>query len=110
MFLIVSKYLIPNGYRAIALYPFVIVRNKDDRNDAVLINHERIHLRQQLELLIILFYVWYFVDFMVKIIQYRDRNAAYRNIVFEREAYAREKEYGYLGSRLAFNFIHYYKL
>ena len=49
MFLIVSQYLIPKGYRGMTLFPFVLLRDRNDKDFLVLVNHERIHLRQQLE-------------------------------------------------------------
>ena len=51
MLIIVSKYLIPKGYRGLTIFPFVVVRSKNDLQDKVLLNHEKIHIRQQLELL-----------------------------------------------------------
>ena len=107
MLLIVSKYLLPKGYRGITLFPFVIVREKKDSKDQVVINHERIHLRQQLEMLVLLFYLVYFLDFIVQIIRYRNKYEAYRNICFEREAYENEKDLDYLKSRPFWRFLKY---
>nr|DAX66244.1 MAG TPA: hypothetical protein [Caudoviricetes sp.] len=39
-----NRFLVPKGYRAITLYPFIFVRNDSDKLDKELINHERIHL------------------------------------------------------------------
>jgi hypothetical protein len=108
MFLVVSRFLIPKGYRGMTVFPFVVVGTAADREDAVLVNHERIHLRQQLELLILPFFVWYGIDFLVKWLRYRDWNAAYRNIIFEREAYANEKDPDYLKSRSFWKFMEYF--
>lgn len=108
MLLIVSKFLIPKGYRGMTVYPFVFVRERDDKASLVLLNHERIHLRQQLELLVLPFFVWYGLDYLVKWIRYRDRNLAYRNIVFEREAYANESDLDYLSSRRLWKFRRYF--
>ena len=55
MFLIVTKYLIPKGYRGLAVFPFVFVKYSVDKENPPFVNHERIHLRQQLELLVIPF-------------------------------------------------------
>lgn len=107
MFLIVAKYLIPNGYRGIALFPFVILRDSVDKCDLCLINHEKIHIRQQLELLVLPFYVIYFMDYGIKLIRFRDKNRAYREIFFEREAYANEKDLDYLKSRSHYSFWKY---
>jgi hypothetical protein len=105
MFLIVTKYLIPKGYRGLAVFPFVFVKYSLDKKNPVFVNHERIHLRQQLELLIIPFFVLYFLEFFLRLIQYRNVDLAYRNISFEREAYANEKDLDYLKNRFLWRFI-----
>jgi hypothetical protein len=105
MFLIVTKYLIPKGYRGMTLFPFVFVKQSVDIKNPVFVNHERIHLRQQLELLVIPFFVLYFLEYLVRLIQYRNRDLAYRNISFEREAYANEKNLDYLKQRFFWNFL-----
>ncbi|MFJ1474907.1 hypothetical protein ACILE9_11690 [Capnocytophaga cynodegmi] len=101
----VCKRLIPKGYRAITLYPFIFVRERMDKNNAVLINHECIHLRQQAELLVVFFYLWYLLDFLWKYAKYRNREKAYQNIIFEKEAYSNESNLEYLKVRKCFGFI-----
>ncbi|WP_212906620.1 hypothetical protein [Capnocytophaga stomatis] len=105
----VCRWLVPEGYRAITLYPFIFLRNKEDKENAVLINHERIHLRQQLELLVIFFYLWYGIDFLIKYAKYRNWEKAYQNIIFEREAYANESDLQYLNERKHFGFKRFLK-
>ena len=107
MFLIVTKYLIPKGYRGMTVFPFVILREKDGKQNAVLVNHEKIHIRQQLELLVLPFFIWYGVEFLLRWIQFNDKNLAYRNISFEREAYANEKDLNYLKSRSFWKFLNF---
>ena len=68
MFLIVAKYLIPKGYRGMAVFPFVILKYDFDKDNPVFVNHEKIHLRQQLELLILPFYIFYFIIYCLIII------------------------------------------
>ncbi len=70
MFLIAAKYLIPKGYRGLALFPFVFVKYALDKKNEFFVNHERIHLRQQLEMLVIPFSSGYFLEFLVRFIQY----------------------------------------
>ncbi len=70
-------------------------------------NHEKIHLRQQLELLILPFLVWYVLEFFIRLIQYKNWDLSYRNISFEREAYQNEKKLDYLQKRPFFRFTHY---
>ena len=105
MFLIVTKYLIPKGFRGLTLFPFVFLKHSLDKENPVFLNHERIHLRQQLELLIIPFFIWYFTEFMVRFIQYGNMDLAYRNISFEREAYAKEKDFSYMKNRGLWSFL-----
>ncbi|MBA4275394.1 hypothetical protein [Flavobacterium sp.] len=107
MFLIVTKYLIPKGYRGLAVFPFVFVKQALDKKNEVFVNHERIHLRQQLELLVVPFFLWYFLEFLVRLIQYKEMDLAYRNISFEREAYANEKDIEYLNNRFLWRFLKY---
>ncbi len=99
MFLIVAKYLIPKGYRGLAVFPFVFVKYPVDKNNSIFVNHEKIHLQQQLELLILPFFIWYVLEYCFRLLQYKNANLAYRNISFEREAYANESNLKYLETR-----------
>ena len=76
-----------------------------------LIRHESIHTKQGKELLWMLFYLWYVLEWLFRLVQYRnakktngekDWYAAYRNISFEREAYANDKDIHYLKKRKYF--------
>jgi hypothetical protein len=107
MILIVSKYLIPKGFRGLTVFPLVFLKSADSKSNLVLLNHEKIHLRQQLELLILPFFVWYFLEFLYLLIKYKERNSAYRNISFEREAYANEKDLHYIKQRSFWRFLKY---
>ena len=108
MIVIVSKYLTPKGFRGITLFPFIIVSDTDLKQNAVIINHEKIHIRQQIEMLILPFFIWYGVEFLIKWIIYKDKSIAYRNISFEREAYANEKDLNYLKQRFFYRFMEYF--
>ena len=107
MIVIVSKYLIPKGFRGITLFPFIIVSEHDLTKNPVMINHEKIHVRQQIELLILPFFIWYGFEFLIKYLKHKDKNLAYRNISFEREAYINEKDLNYLKKRSFWNFLKY---
>ena len=58
-----------------------------------------IYLAQQRELLVIFFYIWYLIDFGIKYLKYKDKYRAYRNIIFEREAYENDNNLDYLKTR-----------
>eukprot|EP00055_Hartaetosiga_balthica_P017253 m.114497 g.114497 ORF g.114497 m.114497 type:complete len:172 (+) comp9279_c2_seq19:4566-5081(+) len=70
------------------------------------LNHERIHLCQQFELGIVLFYLLYVLENMFRIWQCGFEEA-YENISFEREAFDNEDNLDYLESREAFSFLKY---
>lgn len=82
-----------------ALFPFILLNKKGYKQNADLINHELIHIRQQLELLIIPFYFLYLLNYLANLGVYRNHQKAYLNICFEREAYRMEKNPEYLKSR-----------
>ena len=42
---------------------------------------------------VFMYYAWYLIEYAVRLIMYRDRDKAYRMIVFEQEAYDLENEY-----------------
>ncbi len=103
----VSKILVPKGFIGITLYPFIFLKLSKDKDNTVFINHEKIHLRQQIEMLIILFYVWYGIEYLIRIIQYKNKKTAYRNISFEKEAYQNENNLDYLKKRRFWRFLKY---
>ena len=110
MFVIVTKYLIPKGFRGITIFPFVLLRNQTDVSNLIILNHERIHIRQQLELLILPFFIWYCVEFLIRLLILKDKIQAYRNISFENEAYHNENNLTYLSNRKLFSFMKYFRL
>ncbi|MDE6282618.1 MAG: hypothetical protein K2L97_01355 [Muribaculaceae bacterium] len=75
--------------------------------DSYVINHERIHTAQQRELLFIPFYLLYLIEFCVRWCQYRNRDTAYRNISFEREAYTNGPNLDYLTHRPHYSWLRY---
>lgn len=92
----------------IALFPFIILNSKLSlERQATLINHEKIHLRQQLELLVLPFYILYLANYLINLFIYKNHQKAYRNIIFEKEAFENEKRNDYLKSRKIWAFIYF---
>ncbi len=106
--IVVNKYLIGRHFVGIALWPFIVVNNSFLKEDETFINHERIHIRQQAELLVLPFYIFYFTEYLIRLLQYRNSQKAYRNISFEREAYINEDDLQYLKRRKPWSFIKYW--
>jgi len=81
---------------AITLYPFVFVRGEGSEK---MINHEKIHLAQQKELWIVGFYILYLLDWALNLAKGMTKKEAYRNIIFEKEAYDNDDNLAYLQTR-----------
>ncbi|OIQ24629.1 MAG: hypothetical protein BM555_07020 [Crocinitomix sp. MedPE-SWsnd] len=107
--IVIFKYFVPKGYKAMTVFPFIFAKNKVCKEDMVLINHERIHIRQQIELLIIPFYLWYGLEFLIHFVRLKDKRKAYRAISFEKEAYGKESDLNYLKKRRFWNFLAFFK-
>jgi hypothetical protein len=103
----IIRYFAALPARGMALFPFILIKNRRDLTNARLLNHERIHIRQQLELLVIPFYVWYLINYAWNRLKGQDHFTAYWNICFEREAFANENDFGYLKRRRLWAFLRY---
>jgi len=89
----------------ITLWPWIILRERYRDNSYYvkkagrIINHESIHIKQQQEMLVIPFYLWYGLEWFLKIFRYGSATKAYRKISFEQEAYTNELDKTYLQNR-----------
>lgn len=81
------------GILGIAIFPFIIIK-KDYKREDRLLNHERIHILQQLEMFVIPFYILYF---------YYSATRGYRNNPFEIEAFDNDDNLDYLKNRKFFS-------
>ena len=103
---IVRTSILPfNGFSAINLlgilfvHPGVYLSNE-------MMNHERIHTAQQREMLFVFFFLAYLIEWLVRLPM---RGNAYRNISFEREAYANQRNLNYLKTRPLYAWRRYMK-
>jgi len=107
MKVIYNKYLPLKGYVAINLFGFVFAHKEFKPLLKVTENHEAIHTAQMKELLFVFFYLWYGIEWVIRLIQYRDRKEAYLNISFEREAYKNQYDLEYLKARKKYRNLKY---
>lgn len=109
------------GYLAMTVWPFLFIKSKYRYQfNAYDENHENIHGRQQFEVLVVavalalmlilsldlswwwmltplaVFYIWYGIEYVIRLFLYGNHKEAYRNISFEQEAFMYEKDFGYL--------------
>ncbi len=104
---LIIPFILPSTFNALAVWPFIILKEPKLKSDVVLLHHERIHLRQQIELLWVFFFLIYLVEFVTKIIIYKEPKQAYLNISFEREAYAHEYDLDYVRRKPLWSFTAY---
>ena len=97
---------IPFKFTGITIYPFIFFLKGRNINNT-LVRHETIHLRQQSEMLLIFFYLFYAIEFIVKLINQRNFYNAYLTLSFEREAYRNSHNDKYLKNRKRFAWLKY---
>ena len=91
------------AYSAMAPVPDLILLRRDVIPSDRLIRHERIHHAQQRELFLIGFWIWYLLEFVVRLIVTRSWPKAYRQISFEAEA----AKFQFGGTRKPFGWINF---
>lgn len=95
--MIINNRLLPFGhFKAINLCGIVFAKASLSKDE---VQHEMIHSRQLIELLVIGFYLWYVMEWGIRLVQYRNARQAYYNISFEREAYDNQRKKDYLKRR-----------
>jgi len=105
MKIIRNKILPPKGYNAMAFACFIFTRKQTLSERTI--RHEHIHYAQQKELLFIFQWLWYVVEWFIRLLVYRSHNKAYRNISFEREAFINDHNENYLKERKKYSFLKY---
>jgi len=127
---IIYNNIIPfKGSKAITIWPLTFARKSSKPLKDYEENHEDIHLRQQLEVLIaafvidfilvmfldlslwwllaslLVYYILYGIEWLIRLIIYRDVHMAYRNISTEQEAYVHQRDIDYLNHRRVFSWV-----
>jgi hypothetical protein len=92
---------------AMVLWPFILVQNHEVKSCKVTMHHERIHVKQQLELLVIPFYILYVFFYFINRFKGMESYTAYREIPFEREAYMEESNLDYIKNRKLWAWVKY---
>lgn len=114
MLKITTSFIPAKGFTALTIWPFIFIRRDrkaryTERTD----RHEHIHGRQQLEMLLILFFIWYGIEYLIRLCKpdpdhpKSKSKRAYRSISFEQEAYANEGKTDYLKTRRPYAWIKY---
>ena len=107
---VIKSSLIPfKGFMAINIFGIIVARKDCLPLSNRTLNHEAIHSKQINELFYIGFYIWYIVEWLMKLLYIRNLREAYEAISFEKEAFANQANERYLDCRKAFSFFKYIK-
>ena len=108
--IIIKNKIIPFGnYKAMNLFGIIFTKSSLSEIE---LNHEKIHTKQMLELLIIGFYLWYIIEYLlIRIFGNKDSQTdRYHEVSFEEEAHNNDTNLNYLKNRKPFNWIKYIKI
>lgn len=108
MKIVYNKWIPFKGFYAINLFGIYFIREqyKDTKISEKTLNHEAIHTEQMKELGYIFFYIWYFIEWLIRL--FINGRCAYSKISFEMEAYENDENYEYLNRRKHYNWFKYY--
>jgi hypothetical protein len=103
-----SQLILGRHYNAMSVWPLIFVRPGTELSlRPETLNHEHIHARQQLEMIWLFFFVWYGVEYTVRLLQHRNHHKAYHAISHEKEAFANDENLNYLKKRKAYAWMKY---
>lgn len=112
---IIRNNLIPvKGFKAVNLFGVLFVRGNAVISETTL-RHERIHTMQMREMLYVPFYLWYGIEYVVRLVgwslekknPYYPKDSPYDRMSFEREAYGNEHDVCYPRTRKRFSWLKY---
>lgn len=104
--MIVNRFIPFGRFTAINLFGLIFVRSGKAFTDTDL-HHEHIHTRQLLEMLVLPFYIWYVMEWFLRLLKTHNLIRAYRAISFEREAYDHQDDEDYLQRRRPYAWLKY---
>lgn len=96
----------PRGFSAINLFGILFVRKTASISDRTL-RHEYIHTMQMKEMLYVFFYLWYAIEWLIRLMVIHDSHKAYRAVSFEQEAYTFQNLGTYKHTRKHFSWFKY---
>lgn len=105
MKVIYNKIIPFKGFVALYFFGVLFVRREYVLTERTM-RHETIHHEQAKELLFIGFYLWYMIEWFIRLF-INGPGKAYRNISFEREAYGNADDMFYIDGRKRFSFLKY---
>lgn len=104
---VVKNSFIPfKGFKCLNLFGIIFTRGTIKDTD---LNHEAIHTAQMKEMLYIPFYIWYLIEYIIRLMWSLTHPGynAYKMVSFEVEAYKYQKDKYYLKHRKRYRWLKY---
>jgi hypothetical protein len=95
----IFKWIAGKSVVAISIFPFILLRDRETKYKSSTILHEKIHWHQQIELVLVFFYLLYGLFYLINRLRGYNHFNAYMSIPFEKEAYDNESKENYLKER-----------
>ena len=110
MKIIYNKILPIKGFYAITICKWIFAREEYKPLSDVTINHECLHMAEQDDFYIplikyIIFYLWYLLEWILKLPFELFGYDAYQSVSFEQEAYNNQYDFEYLKTRKRFAWL-----
>ena len=102
----VNPKCVPSGYAAITWLPWLAFYNSASAMTERCKRHENIHGRQQAEMLVVAFYLWYGIEYLFfRYVKGFSHKRAYVSISFEKEARENDRNLEYIKYRKLYGWI-----
>ena len=98
----------PKGFIAINLFGVLFVRGNKPLSQQTVV-HEQIHTKQMQEMLYVFFFLWYVLEWLIRLLVIRNPHKAYRAISFEQEARVYQQYPAYPYNRPHYSWTKYLK-
>ena len=96
----------PKRFIAINLFGVLFVRGNKTLSQQTVV-HEQIHTKQMQEMLYVFFYLWYVLEWLIRLLVIRNPHKAYRAISFEQEARVYQQYAAYPPNRPHYSWTKY---
>ena len=108
--IIVNKIIPFGNYATINIFGALFTKIPKGILQTKTINHELIHTAQMKEMGFIFFYLWYGIEYLIIRLFHKKQGDAYKDVSFEEEAFANEKDFNYLNTRKHYSWLKYIKV
>ena len=102
---VIRNSIIPfKGFAGVNLFGILFIR-KETILTKRMFTHECIHTAQMEDMYYILFYLWYAIEWLIRLVKTKNAYEAYKSISLEKEAYENDSNAFYLMRRMPYAWL-----